>query len=401
MLKVLQISNKAPFPDNDGSSIAVYNMAKGFIENEVDLYLLTINTKKHFKPDKDVPENFKIKSNYQSVFKDTDTSLPGALANLVSNQSYFVSRFYFKEFEDALIKKLREIEFDIIQLEGLFVGVYIETIRKYSNAKIVLRAHNVEYLIWERHIANEPSVWKRKYLKLQTERLKKFELKIFGEVDAIVSITDIDRSSIQKLCPKKSVFTCITGVNVNDYSNKEKTGVKEKTIFSFSSMDWIPNQEAVDWFLKNCWEKIYKVVPDCKFVIAGRNMPKRFTKLNLPNVSIIENVKNGKEFYNTHQIMLVPLLSGSGLRIKIIEGMAYGNAIVSTSIGAEGIKITSKKNIVIADSPSDFSNAVIDLLNDPDLRITIERGALKFAEEEFDNKKVVAKLIQFYNTLHV
>lgn len=400
MLKVLQISNKAPYPDNDGSSIAIYNMANGFLDNGVLLHLITINTKKHFKPDANVPEDFKKNSNYLSIFKNTSTGLLGALLNLFSTQSYFVSRFYFKEFEEALIKKLNEVEFDIVQLEGLFVGVYLKAIKKHTKAKIILRAHNLEYLIWERHLTNEKSFVKKKYFKLQTERLKLFELKIINEVDAVVSITDIDKKYIEKTFPQKPVFTCITGVNIKDYQSKSDSNIKEKTIFSFSSMDWMPNQEAVDWFLKNCWETINKAVPDCRFIIAGRNMPARFQRLTLPNILVIENVKSAKDFYNNHEIMLVPLLSGSGLRIKIIEGMAYGKAIVSTSIGAEGIKITSGKNIQIANTAQEFSNAVITLLNNPGQRMALEKEARQFAFEEFDNKKVVSKLIGFYNSLN-
>ncbi len=400
LLKILQISNKAPYPDNDGSSIAIYNMANGFIENGAELHLITINTKKHFKPDENVPAEFRRKSNYLSVFNNTDTDIAGAFANLFSSQSYFVSRFYFKAFEEAIIKKLKGVEFDVVQLEGLFVGVYLDAIKKNSKAKIVLRAHNVEFLIWQRHIANESSFLKRKYLKLQTNRLKSFELKIISEVDAVVSITDIDKAFIQKICPGKPVFTCITGVKVVDYKNTDGINVEPKTIFSFSSMDWMPNQEAVDWFLKNCWDRIHLAVPNCKFIIAGRNMPPRFQKLNSPGIEVMENVKNGRDFYNSHQIMLVPLLSGSGLRIKIIEGMAYGKAIVSTTIGAEGIKITSGKNILIADSPEEFSKAVIRLLQQPDKSKEIEKEARQFAEEEFDNKKVVSKLINFYKTLN-
>jgi glycosyltransferase involved in cell wall biosynthesis len=166
-------------------------------------------------------------------------------------------------------------------------------------------------------------------------------------------------------------------------------------------MDWMPNQEAVEWFLTNCWKKVHQAVPDCKFVIAGRNMPQRLLKLNEPNVLAIENVANSKEFYTQHDIMLVPLLSGSGLRIKIIEGMSYGKAIVSTSIGAEGIPVTDGKNILIADTPQSFCNAVIELLKDDTKRHELEREAQKFAEAEFDNKKVAASLIGFYNSLNV
>lgn len=399
MLKLLQISNKAPYPANDGSSIAIYNMAYGFIENNVDLYLLTINTKKHFKPDADVPSNFKLKSNYTSIYKDTDTTPLGAVLNLFSNQSYFVSRFYFKDFETQLIKTLQNNQFDIVQLEGLFMGVYIDIIKKYSNAKVILRAHNVEHLIWERHLKNESNPFKKWYLGLQTKRLKQFEIETFNKVDAIVSITNFDKAEFEKLKCGKPIYTCITGVNVSDYQQKISEVIKPNTVFYFASMDWLPNQEAVKWFLDNCWETINREVPDAKFIIAGRGMPNSLKQLNKPNVVIIENVTNGKLFYQQHQLMVVPLLSGSGLRIKIIEGMAYGKAIVSTSVGAEGIHYTNNENIIIADTANDFSKKVIELLKNKSLQESLQIKATELAYNKFDNVKVVAELVNYYNEM--
>ncbi|MBK7818744.1 MAG: glycosyltransferase family 4 protein [Sphingobacteriaceae bacterium] len=109
--------------------------------------------------------------------------------------------------------------------------------------------------------------------------------------------------------------------------------------------------------------KINAKHPNCKFIIAGRHMPQKFKTLQLHNVQIEENVINNRDFYSTYDIMLVPLLSGSGLRIKLVEGLAYGKAIVSTSIGAEGISITKGKHMLIADSVDYFIHAVDGLLS--------------------------------------
>ncbi|MDI1353352.1 MAG: glycosyltransferase family 4 protein [bacterium] len=399
MLKVLQICNKAPFPANDGSSIAIYNMARGFIENQVELHLLIINTKKHFKDDAKVPENFREKSHYVSVYKNTNTGLLGAFLNLFAKSSYFVSRFHFKLFENKLRETLSKSSFDIIQLEGLFMGSYIESIKKYSKAKIVLRAHNIEHLIWQRHISHNKSLLRKTYLRIQIQRLKQFELEVIAQVDAIVPITPIDELEFKKLGFKKPMYSCITGVDIDLYQEKTTFLRKPKTIFYFGSMDWLPNQEAANWFLQNCWERIHHAVPDAKFIIAGRGMPLEFFHITKPNVQIMENVENGKLFFLQNEIMVVPLQSGSGLRIKIIEGMSYGKAIVSTTIGAEGINCINGKNILIADAPSDFADAVIRLLNNQSDRESIEREASSFAASEFDNRQVVSRLVQFYNQL--
>jgi glycosyltransferase involved in cell wall biosynthesis len=399
MLKVLQIGNKAPYPANDGSSIAIYNMAKGFVDNQVDLHLLTINTKKHFKPDEGIPEVFRKATHYTSVFRNTNTSLFGAFLNLFTPHSYFVSRFYFKAFEKQLIRLLSAQTFDIIQLEGLFMGGYIDTIRKHSRARIVLRAHNIEHFIWKRHIAHEKTLLKRFYLKLQNQRLKKFELEVMEKVDAIVTITPNDEEAFRNLGFRKPLFTSITGVDVAGYQAGENPPEKPGTVFYFGSMDWLPNQEAALWFLEHCWETIHKAVPEAKLIIAGRGMPLEFFHITRPNVLIVENVESSRTFFKQHQVMIVPLWSGSGLRIKIIEGMSYGKAIVSTSIGAEGIHYTDQENILIADTAERFSGEVIRLLTEPGFRKQVEQQAAGFARTEFDNLHIVAKLIQFYTRL--
>ncbi len=399
MFKILQISNKAPYPANDGSSIAIFNMAKGLIENNVELHLLTINTKKHFKPDDEVPIEFKIKSNYNSVYKNTNTSFFGAFFNLFSSRSYFISRFYFKAYKNKLIEVLKSNNFDFIQIEGLFMAIYIDVIRKNSKVKIILRAHNIEHYIWNRHKQIESNYFKLKYLSLQNKRLKDFEIKMLSKVDALVPITKIDEHEFKLLGCTKPLFTCITGVDVSLYQKKIEFKEKPKTIFYFGSMDWIPNQEAVKWFLDFCWDEIYKAVPDSKFIIAGKGIPLNFFHINKPNVLIVENVIDGKEFFLQHQVMIVPLWSGSGLRIKIIEGMSYGKAIVSTSIGAEGINYTHQKNILIADNPYDFIQSVIELLTKEDLCKNIQLEASKLALNQFDNLVVVSELVQFYKKL--
>ena len=371
-------------------------MAKGLLQNGVDLYLLTINTKKHFKPDAEVPAVFKTASHYTSVFRNTNTSVGGAFLNLFSSHSYFQTRFHFKAFEDTLVSLLKAHQFDVIQLEGLFMGSYIPLIKQHSAAKLVLRAHNIEHYIWNRHIANEKNSFRRAYLNLQNNRLKQFELTVLKQVDAVVTITATDAHELRRLGCDKPVFTCITGVDIKEYQTPLNLPQKAKTLFYFGSMDWLPNQEAVTWFLENCWETVHKAVPEARLIIAGRGMPLEFFHINKPNVLIVENVENGSAFYRQHQVMIVPLWSGSGLRIKIIEGMSYGKSIVSTSIGAEGIPYTSGKNILIADSAAEFSKQVIAVLTDQKLREGLESGAAQLAAQEFDNHKVVSALMQFY-----
>lgn len=399
-MRILQLCNKAPYPANDGSSIAICTLAEGLADNGIELHLLPINTKKHFKAEADVPAEFKQKTNYQSVYRDTNTNIAGAFFNLFSAQSYFVSRFFFKEYEVALTNKLKRFAFDIIQLEGVFMCTYIPLIKKYSKAKIVLRSHNVEHQIWERHLVSEKNFIKKTYLTLQNNRLKAFEINAFNSVDAIITITDEDKKTISSISSKKNIYTCLTGINLNKYKPVVNSK-NQNTLFHFASMDWMPNIEAVDWLLQNIWKDVVKQKPDVKLVLAGRGMPERFKSLNdkAQNITIINDVKDSSEFYNSYDIMLVPLWSGSGLRIKLVEGLAYGKAIITTSIGAEGIPYMHNKNMMIADSSEDFIAAILTLLNNPDKKADLQLAARNLAEKTFDYQKIAADLIIYYHSL--
>jgi glycosyltransferase involved in cell wall biosynthesis len=397
-MRILQISNKAPYPPNDGSSIAVYNMAKGFINNGAELHLLTINTLKHYKKQNEVPKDFIEQSHYTAVDRDTAVTPMGALMNLFSSESFFVSRFVFKEFEEKIIEKLKANQFDIVHLEGLFVAPYIPIIRKHSKAKITIRTHNVEHLIWDRLIENEKSALKKKYLSIQNARLKKLELQILKEADGIVTITDYDKKLFEQLGIKTKAVVSPTGIVLDRYAiNRSIT--KANSVFHLASMDWMPNTEAVDWFLEKVWQANLKNESNLQFTLAGRFMPDSYLRRNEGNLKVIGSIDDNIQFYNEHEIMMVPLQSGSGMRIKIIEGMAMGKVIVSTSIGAEGIPVTHNENIIIADTPEEFANAIKNLSKNQELKNRIGNNARKFIEDNFENTKLIAELLKFYESL--
>ncbi|MGZ3863861.1 MAG: glycosyltransferase family 4 protein [Bacteroidia bacterium] len=397
-MRILQLSNKPPYPPNDGSSIAMCNMSFGFIANGVDLTLLTINTKKHFKPDSEVDEAFKKQSNYQSVYRDTNVTATGALLNLFSSESYMVSRFYFKEFEEKLIQLLKQKDFDIVHLESIFMGNYIPVIRKYSKARISIRTHNAEHLIWQRMIENERSILKKAYLSLQNKRLKKFEFQTLQSADAIVPITKVDEDYFRQWGINKPYCTSPTGLVFENYP-VDNSNEMPLSVFHFGSMDWLPNEEAVLWFVENVWDKVLQKVPQAKFYILGRGMSQKISSLAKPNVIVVGKTDSAQKVYHTYSVMIIPILSGSGMRIKMIEGMAYAKPIVSTTIGAEGISVTNGMNCILADSPEDFANAVAEVLLSEDRKKSLSKEARAFAEEFYNNTLLVGKLTQFYKTL--
>ncbi|MEO5570315.1 MAG: glycosyltransferase family 4 protein [Bacteroidia bacterium] len=397
-MKILQLCIRVPFPPSDGATIAMYNVSKVFYENGVQLKILSFNSNKNYVAAEKITVEFKKQTEIETVDIDLRINFYSAFLNLFRKDSFNVSRFIKEEFKSKLKRILSEYQFDIVHLEGLYVSPYIDTIRKYSKAKIILRSHNVEFIIWERLALSEKNPLKKKYLRFLTKRLKKYETSLLNSYDAIVPITSIDKKTFEILGCKIPIKAVPLGVNVNEYSD-EGNQLEEFSVFHLGSMDWMPNLEAVDWFLKHVYEKLIKQIPGIKIYLAGKDMPQKIKEMANKNLIVMDRIENSKSFMKDKTVMIVPLLSGGGMRVKIIEGMASGKAIISTTVGAEGINYTTNKNILIADTPEDFILAILRLKNDREFCKLIGLNARKLVEQEYDNNIIGKELLTFYESL--
>jgi glycosyltransferase involved in cell wall biosynthesis len=397
-VKVLLIAHKNPYPPDDGGKMGIYTMIEGLLSNNIQLDVLLMNPTKIYRPlEKSlVPK----KINYiDAVTIDTNVKILPLIYNLLfQKESYFVTRFIDKNFEKKLEEILTKNNYDIVQLESIFSAVYLPLIKQYSN-KIVLRAHNIEHQIWEKVCYYEKNIFKKWYLKIQTERLKKFEESIFNQVDGITTFSEDDKQYILSLFPDKPIVVTPNGLDMQKFEIVPFEQQKLNTIFYLGSLDWIPNQQGVVWFLKNVWPKVLERKNDVQLIVAGKKIPQWLKDFQVKNVRFYSDVPDTKELYHQYAITIVPLLAGSGIRVRIIEGMAYGKCIVSTSIGAEGIPCEHNKNIIIADTPEDFAQEILDLLDDPNKVKSIQQEARKFAEENFSKEKVYLPLVKLYQQI--
>ena len=195
-MKILQLTYRVPYPPTDGGSIGIYNIVKGLHENNCEIDLVSINTPKHSQP-KDCMTNF---ANQFDVFVDTRISLVKLLKNLLfQNTPYNVERFFAKQVEDQLEELLKKNVYNFIQLEGTFVLKYIDTIRKLCDTPVIVRAHNIEYVIWDRLSKNESNLLKKLFYVHLTKRLKRFESEYYNKADAIAAITNEDKVRLNNL----------------------------------------------------------------------------------------------------------------------------------------------------------------------------------------------------------
>jgi glycosyltransferase involved in cell wall biosynthesis len=369
-------------------------MIIGLKQAGVRLDVFALNTVKDYLPVSEIPNELTSNSNFIAVNIDTTVKPIPAFLNLFSNESYNISRFYTQEVEQKLIEHLKNHQYDLIHIEGLFMLPYIQTIKRYSNAKIAFRAHNVESQIWSR-LAKEAKGIKKWYLNLLSKRIKQFEDTAPAQVDFIIPISSDDAEYFKNQFPQKNIFISSAGVNLIKFVQSD-TAPKQNSLFHLGALNWYPNIEAVKWLLGDIYQQLINKRSDFKLYIAGKHTPESYFQYNNSNIVVIGEVENASDFMNSKSIMIVPLKSGSGMRLKIIEGMSVGKAIISTSIGAEGINYTNKENIIIADTTEEFVNAIEYLLDNQQVVKSIGEAAKKLIYSEYDNNFVVKKLVEFY-----
>jgi len=394
-MRVLQLTKKVPFPSKDGESMAILSLASSLVSNGVSVDLLSLNTNKHkFSSDLDDLDSTLYRF-INMVDINTNFHPISFLINLLSNIPYQISRFVKKDYKVKLISLLNQNKYDYILLETVYLTPYIPLIKRYSSAKVLLRTHNMEYEIWERlYKGANWGVSKLLYqwLAHQMFRYESFRL---HDIDYLIAI------SIRELLMFKAFYPSLNGMVVpitwnaskESYQKTLKSNAQNISLFFIGSLDWKPNQEGLFWFLSKVWPLCYARFPHLTFYVAGRNMPDKIKQLNIDGVIMMGEVKDAYSFVNQHDIAIVPLLSGSGMRAKIIEAMALGKVIITTSIGLEGIEAKDTYDVCLADSPEDFVNVIEFLLTHPNQMMQIGINAHYNIMNNYESVTIGKKLL--------
>ncbi|MGC8865320.1 MAG: glycosyltransferase family 4 protein [Bacteroidales bacterium] len=398
-MNILFLCNKPPYPAREGGPIAMNMLIEGLVEQGHTVKVLTVSSYKYpFQPNS-VPVEYLESTLIEAVEVDLHVKPIPAFLNLFTRKSYHVERFINKAFRRRLARILSEQEFDIVQLETVFMAPYIPVIRKHSRAKIVLRAHNIEHLIWKRIYDNAHWGPKKAYLGHLWKTLRNFELETLKRVDGIAAITRKDAAFFRQHAGQVPVIDVSFGVDLAAFPYPSEDTPEPHSLFHIGSMDWIPNQEGIRWFLEEIWPLVNQQKPILKLYLAGRNMPTWLLNGFWPNVAVIGEVPDAHQFMISKEIMVVPLLAGSGIRIKIIEAMAHGKPVVTTSVGAEGIEYTHGENLLIADTAEEFAEAILRCYSEPGLLKKLSQNARLLVEKEHNRPKLIAELIGFYHQL--
>lgn len=399
-LNILQLTNKVPYPPKDGGSLAVFNFSKAFSALGHRVFMLAMNTGKHPADVQQVRQDLHGILEIETVEIDNEIHLIPLIINLLTSQlPYNAGRFISEAYAKKLQEILQKTRFDFIQIEGIYLMYYVPVIRQFSTAKVILRAHNVEHEIWARTANSLKIGVKKAYLNLFQKRVKSLEISILNKYDALLPITEKDARQLNELGNKKPIQVAAFGFYFADFQ-KVKENQTEFSLFYIGALDWLPNSEGLLWFLKNCWQIIRKKIPNCTLHIAGRNAtPDLERKFQLKGIKYHGEVPDSKIFMKEKSIMIVPLFSGSGMRVKIVEAMAMQKPVISTSLAAEGIDAEHNRAILLADTAKNFVQAVCKLHENQNLRRQIAKNAFSFARKKFDMLTIAQKTLEFYSKI--
>lgn len=395
-MKVLQLCIKPPFPTVDGGTMAMNSITQGLLREGCEVKVLAMESDKHPADRAKMGEEYLGQTGFESQYVDLSVKPLAAAAAMLCGESYHVSRFRSEAFAARLRAILERETFDVVHLESLFMTPYVPLIRSLSAAKVVLRSHNVEHVIWQRVAASTPYGLKRWYLKHLALTLRAYELEHINDYDGVVCITKGDADYFRQHGCRRPLTSIPFGVEPEDAANVE---VEPASLFHIGAMDWLPNLESIEWLLEEVWPVVHREVPQAHLYLAGRKMPQRWMDARIEGVTVVGEVPDAGYFIAGKQINVVPLLSGSGIRVKIIEAMAAGKAVVTTTVGAQGIDYTNGENLLVADTPEQFAAQIKRLVADQEYCRSVGEAAARLVAEHYDVKRLTAQLLQFYDKI--
>ncbi len=378
-MRILILTPRLPWPPLDGGRVAMSRLAQSLANGGAQVEVLSLNPRKH----RGVAQGPVPVS---AVDIDTSRVIGPMLRSVFGQVPFIVARFFSREYKRAVDETLRRFRPDVVQIESPFLLQYAP-----EGVPVALRSLNVEFRIWE-GLAREK---RNPLLRWIASSLRKYEIRMLNEVDALIPISEDDADDFRSLSCKKPIQVVPCGVNLPSTHDSRLT--THETIGFIGSLDYRPNQDAVTWIIEELWPRIVARVPEAKLLIAGSSPPDWLRReVEQRGIDFQPNVPDPVAFVLGLSVVLAPIRAGGGMRIKILEAMALGKPVVATTLGASGM---DAKDVVIADDPDAFADAVARLIRDPATASRLGAAGRDHVARTYDSDTLAAGLLKFYEGL--
>jgi sugar transferase (PEP-CTERM/EpsH1 system associated) len=300
----------------------------------------------------------------------------GYLLHLLKSAPYAVSRFADSRVQAKINHWFNDQSFDVAVCDFLDAAVNFP---KQLTIPTVLFQHNVESEIWRRHAATQANPVKKLIYRLEFAKMSRYERDVVRSFRHVIAVSEHDRQLMSRWVDPSRITVVPTGVDLQQFRPDPSSSTP--LVIFVGAMDWQPNVDAMEYFCREIWPAILAQVPEAKFRIVGRNPDSRVLNLRANSIEVTGSVPSVIDHLREAGVVVVPLRIGGGTRLKIYEAMAMGKAVVSTSVGAEGLDVHQGQDIILADDPSGFANSVVMLLRNPELRQRYGTAAARLAAQ--------------------
>jgi len=313
--------------------------------------------------------------------------------NLVSALPYAIAKYRSEEMRRRIEQLTNAGSFDVVVCDFLAPAINVP---RNLKCRSILFQHNVEAQIWKRHFQTQANPIKKTYLYWQWRKMLAFEADECHRFDRVVAVSAEDRELMQHEYGVASVADVPTGVDIDYFRPQQAAGPQQHNLVFTGSMDWLPNQDAIEYFTAEIMPLIKQRVPDVTLTVVGRNPYPALIELSKRDSAVIVTgrVDDVRPYMERASVYVVPLRIGGGTRLKIFEAMAMERPLVSTTIGAEGLPLTNEVELLVADTPETFAAAVVRVLSDETLRTTLAQQAAKLVRTQFGWNRVADRFIE-------
>ncbi|MGO4220686.1 glycosyltransferase family 4 protein [Lysobacter sp. TAF61] len=395
MARILALTSRLPYPPREGHQLRAWHLLKALASrHEVTLlsFLRRDDTLDEAGPLRDVLarlETFPIASEHSRP------ALAAALLRGTLTRSPFLAAKYDSP---ALRRRLAELsrDADLVHFDMLPLMAHADCVP--AGVPVALNAHNVEHHLLAKRAQIEPGLAARAFLSTQVAPLRAFERAACLRADAILACSDPDAQSLRELAPGCDVEVIANGVDLDNNRPAADAPDPRRLVF-VGQMGWFPNRDGVDWFLQSVFPKILAARPDAQFVLVGKADGFQVPEPVATNVRLAGFVDDLRPHVHEAAVYVVPLRAGSGTRLKVLEAMALGKAIVTTTIGSEGIALRHDESALFADDAGSFAAAVVTLMDSPDKVARMAAAARQLAEQRYGWDAIGAQLLDRYGRL--
>jgi len=403
-MRILLITASFPYPPASGGAIRTYGILQGLHAAGHDITLLGFDDREDIAPDETPLAAF---CSQIELFPPPKRNHLDRLRDLIlTRQSDIEGRLFSTTFAHRLRKLLHEADYDLIQFEGIEVAIYLSLVRQMgTGASLIYDAFNAEaelqrviFAIDRREMKRWPAAL---YSWIQAQRITRFERAICQQADGVIAVSTEDASLLSAYRPDGHVHLLSSGIFVDHYNETSTSRDPGKNTLVFTGkMDYRPNVDAMIWFATAILPLIERQIPDVSLTIVGQKPHPRLNSLHdRPNITLTGWVNSVEPYLKAASVYVAPLRMGSGTRLKILEAMASGCAIVATMLAAAGLQIDAKEAMIIADSETDMAKAVTMLLKDPARRHQLGEAARAQVKAHYDWSVLIPRLLAIYKEL--